>query len=120
MKKLTLALIAIFLVAAGMNVFASDRHVTFSSPSVVNGKTLPAGDYIMRVDVKGKVATVKFLKNNKEVASFTGQVSETKDIPMYDAVVRTANPDGSATIKEIQTANKKDVIVVEGETAVGK
>jgi hypothetical protein len=120
MKKLTLVLIAILLVAAGVSAFAADRRVTFSTPTVVNGQKLAPGDYVLRYDVKGKVVDIKVLKNNKEVATIKGQVVETKEIPVYDAVVRVSNPDGSGTISEIQTANKKDVIRVEAETAVGK
>jgi hypothetical protein len=120
MKKLTLALILLFVVATAMTAFAADRRVTFTSPTVVNGQKLPAGDYVMRLTVNGKTATVVFLQKDKEVAKFNGQVVETDAKPIYDAVVRVANPDGTSNIKEIQTANKKDVIRIEGETAVGK
>lgn len=120
MKKLSLAVILLFLVATALSAFAAERHITLNSPTIVNGQKLAAGEYVLRYEIKGETADVKLLKNKKEVATLTGHVVETKDVPAYDSLVRATNPDGTATISEIHTANKKQIIKIQAETAVGK
>ena len=50
------------------------KSVTLPNAVEVNGKTLPAGDYKVKVDATGSSAQVTFLKGGKEVASAPAQL----------------------------------------------
>ncbi len=117
MKTVLTALILMLLVAAA---FAGDTTVKFSSPTMINGTKVPAGEYTLRYDIKGKTADVKLMQGQKTVATTTGTVVENKDKAAYDGVVRESKTDGTSTLKELQFGNKKEAIRFEDATAVGK
>jgi hypothetical protein len=117
MKTILTALIVLLVVSA---VFAGDTTVKFNSPTMVNGTKLAAGEYTVRYDIKGNTADVKIMQAQKTIATTTAAVVENKDKSPYDGVVRENKADGTVSLKEIQFANKKQVIRFEGETAVGK
>jgi len=121
MKKITTVIILLVLVLVATSAFAGDRTLTLRSATVVNGKKVPAGEYTMKYDIKGAKADVKILKENKVVAETSGNVVESQNVASSNGVLRTDNADGTSTLKEIQFANKKQVIRFEGEaTAEGK
>ena len=68
-----LAAVAAVLFAMAFSLGASaetiKKSVSLPSAVEVNGKTLPAGDYKVKIDTNGSNAQVTFLKNGKEVAS---------------------------------------------------
>jgi hypothetical protein len=105
------------LVAAA---FAGDTAVKLTSPTMINGTKVPAGDYTLRYAIKGKTADVKLMQGPKTVATTTGTVVENKDKAPYDSIVRENNADGTASLKEVQFGNKKEVIRFEEAPAVGK
>jgi hypothetical protein len=118
MKTILTAIIVLLVVTAA---FAGDTTVKFSSPTIVNGTKIAAGEYTVHYDIKGKTADVKLIQNQKTVATTTGTVVETKDKAQFDGIVRENKADGTALLKEIQISNKKQIIRFEDAgTAVGK
>lgn len=59
-----------------LSAFAKPRseNVTLYHDATLNGTTIPAGEYVVKYEVDGSTANVKFVKGNKEVASASGQV----------------------------------------------
>lgn len=118
MKKF---LAILFVCLLTICAFAGDKTITIISKTNMNGQTLAPGTYKVTCDIKGSTAEVKFLRGNKTVATATGNVVETKDVPVYNAVVNQANADGSNSMIEIQFAKEKQVIRLNADqTAVGK
>ena len=120
MKKLATAIMLLFIVTVAVSAFAGDQNVRFNSPTIVNGTKLEPGDYVVKYDIKGNMADVKVLKNNKAVVTTTGKVVESKDNVKVGGVVRSINADGTSSLKAIQVPNKNQIIQLEGDTAVGK
>lgn len=116
MKTIIAAIIVLLVVTAA---FAGDTNVKFNSPTLVNGQKVAAGEYTIRYDIKGSTADVKILQDQKTIANTTATVVENKDKSPYNGVVRQNNTDGTTSLKEIQIANKKQVIRFETAPAVG-
>ena len=117
MKTVLTAILLTLLVAAA---FAGDTTVKFTTTTLINGTKVPAGEYTLRYDIKGKTADVKLMQGTKTIAKTTGTVIENKDKAAYDGVVRESNPDGTVALKEVQFGNKKEAIRFEEAPAVGK
>ncbi len=117
MKTVLTAILLTLLVAAA---FAGDTTLKFSSPTLVNGTKVPAGEYTMKYDIKGKTADVQLMQGKKTVAKTTGTVVENKDKAAYDGIIRESNTDGTSSLKEVQFGNKKEAIRFEEAPAVGK
>jgi hypothetical protein len=111
---------AIIVLLAVTSIFAADTTVKLNSPTLVNGQKVAAGEYTVRYEIKGNTADVKFMQSQKTVATTTATVVENKDKAQYDGIVRESNSDGTASLKEIQIANKKQAIKFETAPAVGK
>jgi hypothetical protein len=118
MKTILTAILVLLVVSVA---FAGDTTVNFSSPTLVNGTKIAPGQYTVRYEIKGNTADVKIMQDQKTVATTTGTVVENKDKAPYDGVVRENKADGTSALKEIQFANKKQVIKIDdNSTAVGK
>ena len=81
---------------------------------------MPAGDYVVKYDVDGANAQVKFMQGKKEVASAAGQVkSLAKKSPSNQIVLDTAN--NGRNISEIDFGGKDTAITfASAASAVGK
>jgi len=86
-----------------LTAFAASKgkNITLNQDVTVNGTTLRAGNYFVKYDTNGQTAQVKFLRNNKEVATATGQVTQLPAAPAQDGVVTQGN-----TISELQFRNQ--------------
>ena len=110
--------------AAGIPGLAKNsRTVTFSHDAVVNGKTLPAGEYTVQWETHSPEATVEFVQHHKVVLSTEGKVEERKGFyrsmtlngegrlgersNSYNsvAVVYNTAPDGTRSVVEIHFAD---------------
>jgi hypothetical protein len=69
------ALLALALTLS-LSAFAKPKSagITLYQDATVNGTTLPAGEYVVKYDVEGDTAQVKFMQGRREVASANGQV----------------------------------------------
>ena len=111
------ALIALALLLS-TSAFARPKSesITLYQDATVNGTSLPAGDYVVKYDVDGSNAQVKFMKGGKEVASANGQVKTLGKKPNSTQVV--LNNAGSArNISEIDFGGKDTAISFESAGA---
>jgi hypothetical protein len=109
-----------FVVRAGLLVLAlmvslsafakpKSETITLSQDATLSGTTLPAGEYVVKYDVNGSNAQVKFLKGSKEVASANGQVKTLTKKPGSTQVILDTN--GNArNISEIDFGGKDTAI----------
>jgi preprotein translocase subunit SecG len=112
MTRVTVRLAVLaFAVMLVLNAFAKPKSesITLFQDATLNGANVPAGEYVVKYDVDGSNAQVKFMKGNKEVASATGQVKTlTKKTTSSQVVVNT---DGnSRSISEIDFGGKDTAI----------
>lgn len=120
MKK-SFAIMFAFLTVFALTAFAVDQNVHFNTSMNVAGTKVPAGDYTLRYEIKGKAANVVLLQGTKEIVNTKAELVDRTDPSPYNSIVRTENADGTSNLKEIQMANKKQVIRLQAEdTAVGK
>ena len=94
--------------------------ITLYNDATVSGTNLPAGEYVVKYDVDGNNAQVKFLKGNKEVASANGQVKNlTKKAGFTQVVLNTEG--NSRSIAEIDFGGKDTAISFDAaQTQAGK
>jgi len=118
------------VLAAGVSCLAKNsERVTFSHNLVVNGKTLPAGDYTIQWETHSPEATVVFSQHHKVVLSTEGKLftrdskyrsmkfqndsmaSAGNDVLNPAAVVYNTAPDGTRSLVEIHFAGSNKVLV---------
>ena len=88
------------------------ESITLFQDATLSGTNLPAGEYVVKYDVDGTTAQVKFLKGNKEVASASGQVKTLSQKALSNQVV--LNTDGNGrSISEIDFGGKDTAISFE-------
>lgn len=108
-RNLVRATLFIFALTMSVAAFAGttskSESVTLYSPTQVNGKTLPAGEYTVKCETTGSTAQVKFLRNGKEVASAEGQVKQLTSRPDHAQIVTQDGGGGAASINEIDFAH---------------
>jgi hypothetical protein len=106
------ALLALALtVTFSLSAFAGSKstNITLSQDVTLNGTNLPAGNYVVKYDVDGSNAQVKFTQGGKEVASASGQVKTLTKKPFTNQVL--LNTSGStATISEIDFGGKDTAV----------
>jgi hypothetical protein len=106
------ALLALALtVTFSLSAFAGSKstNITLSQDVTLNGTNLPAGNYVVKYDVEGSNAQVKFTQGGKEVASASGQVKTLTKKPFTNQVL--LNTSGStATISEIDFGGKDTAV----------
>jgi recombinational DNA repair protein RecT len=119
MTRVTVRLAVLaFAVMLALNAFAKPKseNITLYQDATLNGTSVPAGEYVVKYDVDGSNAQVKFMKGNKEVASATGQVKTLNKKVVSSQVV--LNSDGNArTISEIDFGGKDTAISFGSDTS---
>jgi hypothetical protein len=112
----------ILALTLSLSAFAKPKSesITLFQDASVSGTNLPAGDYVVKYDVTGSNAQVKFMKGNKEVATANGQVKTLSKKAGSTQVV--LNTEGSArTISEIDFGGKDTAISFgSGDMSAGK
>ena len=105
-----------------LSAFAKPKttSITLFHDANLSGTNLPAGEYVVKYDVDGSNAQVKFLKGNKEVATASGQVKTLARKPGTNQLVFNNNGD-ALSISEIEFGGKDTAISFESAgTATGK
>ena len=105
-----------------LSAFAKPKseNVTLYHDATLNGANLPAGDYVVKYDVDGANAQVKFMQGKKEVASATGQVKNLSKKPATSQIVLNTE-NNARDISEIDFGGKETAITfASAGTAVGK
>lgn len=119
MKKILSFAVLVTALLLTISAFATEKTISLSSPTSVNGQKLAAGDYQLKYQVNGSTADLHFLKNNKEVATASAQVVPQEKAVREDSIVTKANGDGTSKLLEIQFANKKSTIKLDSESSSG-
>ena len=115
------ALLALALTLS-VSAFAKPKSesITLYQDASINGTNLPAGEYVVKYDVDGSNAQVKFMKGGKEVATANGQVKTLTKKPDSSQVVLD-NSGNSRSISEIDFGGKDTAIsFASGGTSAGK
>jgi len=113
--RLALLVLALTL---SISAFAKPKseNITLYQDATVNGTNLPAGEYVVKYDVDGSNAQVKFMKGSKEVASANGQVKTLSKKSVSNQIV--LNDAGNArSIAEIDFGGKDTAISFESDGA---
>jgi hypothetical protein len=80
------------LLASGIRALAKDsRTVTFFHDVVLNGTSLPAGQYTVRWETHSSGATVEFVQHQKVVLSTDGGFEERSKGYEHNVVVNTGS-----------------------------
>jgi hypothetical protein len=106
------ALLALALtVTFSLSAFAGSKStdITLTQDVTLNGTNLPAGNYVVKYDVDGSNAQVKFTQGGKEVASARGQVKTLTKKPFTNQVLLNTSG-GTATISEIDFGGKDTAV----------
>jgi hypothetical protein len=112
----------ILALTLSLSAFAKPKSesITLFQDASVSGTNLPAGDYVVKYDVTGSNAQVKFMKGNKEVATANGQVKTLNKKAGSTQVV--LNTEGNTrAISEIDFGGKDTAISFgSGDMSAGK
>jgi hypothetical protein len=132
----TSVLSAALLLAAAIPALANgSRTVTFGHDFVLNGTTLPAGQYTIRWETDSSGTTVEFVKHHSVVfttdggfeehykghdrnvvVNTAGSLDNRSDAYDRDSVVYNTAPDGKSSLAEIRFAFSNKVLVFNQET----
>jgi len=124
------------LLASGIPALAKDsRTVTFAHDFVLNGTTLPAGQYTVRWETNSAGTTIEFVKrhnvvlttdggfeerykgyNRNVVVNTEGSLDNRPDAYDRDSVVYNTASDGKMSLAEIRFAFSNKVLVFDQET----
>jgi hypothetical protein len=102
---LTVLFACLFAATLSLGAFAEtqSKNLTLYNAVDVNGKTLPAGNYKVKVEETGTTAQVTFFKGNKEVASAPAQITPLAK-KAGSTQVQVNNAGGSNHLDEIDFA----------------
>jgi len=92
------------------------KSVSFPGAVEVNGKTLPAGDYKVKIDTNGSNAQVTFLKDGKEVASAPAEV-KTLAVKQNSTQVQMNTAGSTPRLDEIDFSGTTTAVRFVGNTA---
>jgi len=132
----TSALSVVLLLASSIPALAKNsRTVTFSHDVVLNGTTLPAGQYTVRWKTHSSGATIEFVQRHKVVLTTDGgfvehskgygrnvAVNTASSLDDHtiahdrDSVVYNTASDGTMSLVEIRFAYSNKVLVFDQET----
>jgi hypothetical protein len=106
-------LVLALTVSIGAFAKSKSESISLFQDVTVNGTNVPAGDYVVKYDIEGNNAQVKFTKNGKEIASANGQVKTLTKKPDRNQVQLSTAGD-TRTISEIDFGGKDTAITFEG------
>ena len=108
----TLILSVVLLLASGVSGLAKNsRTVTLRHDAAVGGKTLPAGQYVIRWETQSPQASVEFVRGKEVVLSTEGRFEKRDRKYPNDMVVYDTASDGSLTVSEIRFGGSSEVLV---------
>jgi len=112
-KYLGIFLVSVVLVLAhAISGFAKTaRNLDIEHAVVVNGTTLPAGQYAVRWEAQSTQASVEFVRNKKVIASAPCKLEDRGKKYNSSSVSYATNPNGANAISEIRFAGSSEVLV---------
>jgi len=107
-KSLVLGLAVLIATSA----FASNKgSFRVEEPVLVNGQSIPAGEYQLRWEGTGSNVELSFMKGKKEIAKTPAKVVELNQAAQYDSAV-VDHSDGKASVSEVRFAGKKTALAI--------
>jgi ABC-type thiamine transport system substrate-binding protein len=85
----------------------------FSTPTLVAGKSIDPGEYLVRWRSTSSQATVAFVLLGEVVAQVNARIEDRQQASARDAIVAIKSESGQLTLKEIRIRGKKQVLVFE-------
>jgi hypothetical protein len=85
----------------------------FSAPTLVVGKSIDPGEYLVYWKSASAQATVTFEKLGEVVAQVSARIEVRQKASTCDAIVAIRGESGQLTLKEIRIQGKKQVLVFE-------
>ncbi len=117
-SKLSKGLLLGLALLLATSVFAANKGaLQVSSPVTVNGKQLPAGDYIVKWDGAGPNVELNILKGKNVVATVPARMIDLGRSPDRDSAVTAVNSDGRKSLNEIRFGGKKYGFAIGEESA---
>ncbi len=103
--KAIYACLLTFVMMLPVALFAKSdsARVSFDHPMIIAGKKVPAGKYEVRWSGNGPAVQVRFLKNNKVVATAPAKLIEKKN--PYDNAFEATRKNGSRVLTAIDRSN---------------
>jgi hypothetical protein len=103
--------VALLVAAAHPGFAKSSRTIALPHDSILNGTSLPAGEYVVRWEAQNPRATVEFARGHKVVLSTEGRIEDRGKKYHSNTVVYSTASDGTITISEIRFAGSSEVLV---------
>ena len=116
------AIVAVSIILAG-TAFAGDSHkgsFQISSPALVSGKQLPAGDYIAKWDGAGPDVQLSIVKNGKTLATVPAKLVELNAKADQDATEISNGSHGSRDLTTLRFSGKKYALEIPSAPAEAK
>jgi hypothetical protein len=110
-------LLGLALLLATSGFAANKGSLQLDNPVTVNGKSLAAGEYIVKWDGAGPNVELNIMKGKNIVATVPARTLELEQSPNRDAVVTNTNSDGHKSLSEIRFSGKKYAFAVNNESA---
>ena len=116
------AILAVSIMLAG-TAFAGDSHkgnFQISSPALVSGKQLPAGDYVAKWDGTGPDVQVSIVKNGKTLATVPAKLVELTSKADQDAAEISSSSKGVRDLTALRFSGKKYALEIPSAPAEAK
>jgi hypothetical protein len=103
------------IVAVGGTAWARTKDhsvdVTLSTPTIVEGHRIPAGDYRLSWEGSSSTAMVSFQKGSKVMAEVDAKIEQRADKAPYEEVVSRTMKDGTRALEQVRLGNKTTALV---------
>jgi hypothetical protein len=110
-------LLGLALLLATSGFAANKGSLQVNDPVTINGKSLPAGAYIVKWDGAGPNVELNILKGKNVVATVPAHMLDLEQSPVRDSVVTSVNSDGHKSVSELRFSGKKYAFAVNAESA---
>jgi hypothetical protein len=111
--RMTLLVVAGTLAAGGAAVAGTESHVdvTFTTPTVVSGQRIPAGDYRLAWAGGPNDVRVTFEKGSKVVAQVNAKLEQLKEPSPEEELISRTMKDGVRSLEEVRLRKQKTALV---------
>jgi hypothetical protein len=114
------ARVGVFLFALTMSIcaFAASKteNLSLIHDAQLNGTTIPAGDYKVKVDENGSTCQVKVMKGSKTVATANGELKQLDKKPEHNQIKLENENGGVPVLSEMDFHNSTTAITFSSGT----
>jgi len=116
-KALKALSLGLALLLATTALAASKGSLQLTTPAIVAGKQLPAGEYKVTWEGSGPAVEANIMQGKTLVAKVQAKIVELDRTPSMDAAVVRKSEDGSSTLNQIRFSGKKYALEVSDQSA---